>query len=296
MDSSHATARVLVRIGVHFLIPTTPMLRPVLLLAAVTSSAAFSTMPLGAPPTLSSSSASTCSSTCSTSPSPSPILSLSMQASPQEFEISRRSLLFGAASASLLTTTTPAGAAQDYTPPAASAFIPKAESFSVPLPEGYKGPAPTTFTTPVQAIDTIVKAMASNDKPEPNYGLKVAIAFTSSQNPFASAPIAKFRQIMDGSYYRILFGGYDSAVSKVASLSTSGDKCVVSTVLTGSNAAFVDKKLPEKYIACGDNGKCQVTLIWKMSRTPNTGGRWLFDTVFFDEAPTPTTYRIEKRK
>jgi hypothetical protein len=35
--------------------------------------------------------------------------------------------------------------------------------------------------------------MKTNDTPEKNYGLKVAIAFTSSQNPFAKMPIEKFR-------------------------------------------------------------------------------------------------------
>jgi len=133
-----------------------------------------------------------------------------------------------------------------------------------------------------EAIDIVVNAMRNNDSPSPNNGLKTAIAFTSSQNPLASAPMDKFRSLMDGSYYKILFGGYDKSESKVFESFGNG-KCTVHTTLTASKQAFLDKNFKEKYIECkgGDDKSCTATVVWKMTKSEGTNGNWLFDTVFF---------------
>lgn len=224
----------------------------------------------------------------------SPAISLSMKAesdssaSPSGFQITRRGALLGAAAAALAPSSALAANTVGGIP--ASEFIPKGDSYAIALPEGYKGPVPNPKLKPEEVIDGIVKAMKTNDTPEKNYGLKVAIAFTSSQNPFAKMPIEKFRGIMDGSSYKMMFGGYDKSESKTTD--TAPGEAIVMTTFYGPAQKMRDFQLKEKYIkqVGATENESKAEMYWKLSQSEGTNGNWLFDTVYFKNQVDPNGY------
>jgi len=149
------------------------------------------------------------------------------------------------------------------------------------------GPTPDNTREPKEVVKILLEALAANNSPEENAGLKTTLAFSSATNPYASQPPDRFFAAMINSAYSILLGNYENAKVGKPEVGKGDDGVnfqVFPIKLTAKNRSFLIAGVDNKYLYDAADGSTFCLFNWILSQDPKSKN-WLLDTVYLVAKP-----------
>lgn len=164
--------------------------------------------------------------------------------------------------------------------PAAPAAPAAAAKTASPSPALSSSVGPSPKQSAVEAATLIMTALKAND--DANNGLRTALKFASPENPVTKQPFDNFASQMQNGAYSVLMGRFDTfSVKKAEEYKEDGAEITnVDATVTAAYKTFMIAGMKLEYLRPVDKDTQAVTFRLQFRRSPDTGGAWLFDTLY----------------
>jgi hypothetical protein len=117
-------------------------------------------------------------------------------------------------------------------------------------------PTPDPSYGPADVVEIQLDALAENDDPVPNAGIKTAYNFASPSNRRATGPLDRFVRMVEGPTYRPMI---DHAEAVVGPIERDGDHAEQTVTLTGPDGRTVTYTFGLSHQTAGEFQGCWLT-------------------------------------